>query len=117
VAANSQFRGIRIPPELESESSQLAGQLRIGQLLSSYAPAYPAQAARAGVEGTVRLSVIVGKDGAVKSVQVLGGPAMLTPVATAAVRDWRYAETFLAGYPIETTQYVTIVFRLSKPAE
>jgi TonB family protein len=113
VGANSQFRAIRIPPELQSKSSQLVGRLQIGQLMSSYSPAYPANAARDGIEGTVKLSVIVGKDGGVRKVQVLSGPAMLTSAADAAVRDWRYGETFLAGQPIETEQYVTIVFRLS----
>jgi TonB family protein len=114
VGANSQFRGIRIPPELEAESSHLVGQLEIGQLMSSYSPAYPSDAARKGIEGTVKLFVIVGKEGSVQNVQVLSGPALLTSVSAAAVRDWRYSETFLAGQPIETEQVVTIVFRLSR---
>jgi TonB family protein len=106
VAASSQFRGI-------VGQIRAAGQLQIGQLTSSYSPAYPVEAARKRIEGTVRLSLIVGRDGIVRSVRVVSGPAMLTSVAAAAVRDWRYSETFLAGQPIETEQYVTIVFRLS----
>jgi periplasmic protein TonB len=112
VGASSQFHAIRVPPELKG--SQLAGNLQIGQLVSSYSPAYPIEAAREGIEGTVRLDVIVGKDGTVRSVQVLSGPAILTSASAKAVRDWRYAETFLAGQPIETQQSVTLVFRLAK---
>jgi hypothetical protein len=39
---------------------------------------------------------------------------MLASAAASAVRDWRYGETFLAGQPIETQQYVTIIFQLAK---
>ena len=113
VGATSQFHAIRIPPELQSQSSQLAGNLEIGQLLSSYSPVYPVEAAREGIEGTVRLDVLVGKDGTVRNVRVISGPAMLTSAAATAVRDWRYGETFLSGQPIETQQYVTVVFRLA----
>jgi TonB family protein len=107
VAASSQFRGIVVG------HNPTAGQLQTGQLVSSYSPAYPIEAAREGIEGTVKLSVIVGRDGAVRNIRVVSGPAMLTSAAAVAVRDWRYGETFLSGRPIETEQYVTIVFRLS----
>ena len=114
VAATSRFHAIRIPPELQSNRSQLAGNLQIGQLISSYFPAYPIGAAREGIEGTVKLDVLVGRDGTVRSVTVLNGPPMLASAAASAVRDWRYGETFLAGQPIETQQYVTIIFQLAK---
>lgn len=114
VGATSQFHTIRIPAELQSRRSQLAGNLQIGQLISSYSPAYPIGAAREGIEGTVKLDVLVGRDGTVRNVTVLSGPPMLASAAANAVRDWRYGETLLAGQPIETQQWVTIVFRLAK---
>jgi TonB family protein len=114
VGASSQFHAIRVPPELQSKSSQLAGNLQIGQLISSYSPAYPIGAAREGIEGTVKLNVIVGRDGRVRSVQMLSGPPILASSAASAVRDWHYGETFLVGQAIETEQYVTLVFRLAK---
>jgi periplasmic protein TonB len=93
----------------------LPGNLGVGQLLSSYSysPAYPVEAARQGIQGTVKLDVTVSTDGTVRSIRVLSGPAMLSSAAVSAVHDWRYAETFFAGEPIETQQYVTMVFRLS----
>jgi TonB family protein len=114
VAATSRFHAIHIPPELQSNRSQLGGNLQIGQLISSYFPAYPIGAAREGIEGTVKLDVLVGRDGTVRSVTVLNGPPMLASAAASAVRDWRYGETFLAGQPVETQQYVTIIFQLAK---
>ena len=113
VSANSQFHAIRIPAELQSQNPQLTGQLQIGQVVSINSPVYPIEAAREGIEGTVRLDVTVGTDGTVRSVRVLSGPAILTSAAANAVRDWRYGVTFLAGQPIETQQYVTVVFRLA----
>lgn len=115
VAATSQFHAIRIPPKMQSKASQVAGNLQIGQLISSFSPAYPIEAAREGVEGIVKLDVIVGPNGAVESAQVLSGPTSLTDACVSAVKQWRYSGTSLGGNPIEAEQYVTIVFRLSKP--
>lgn len=113
VAATSQVRAIRVPTSLTWARRYLPGNLGLGRLLSSYSPAYPIEAAREGIEGTVNLDVIVGTDGTVRSVSVLSGPAMLSSAAVSAVRDWRYGETFLAGEPIETEQRVSMVFRLT----
>lgn len=114
VGGYSQFHAIQIPPNLQYLRSQLAGNLQFGRLVSSYSPAYPIGAAREGIEGTVKLDVLVGRDGTVRNVSVASGPPMLASAAANAVRDWRYGETFLAGQPIETQQWVTIVFRLAK---
>jgi len=108
------LHAIRVSSELPARSSQLVGNLQIGELISSYSPAYPIGAAREGIEGTVRLDVIVARGGTVRSVQIMSGPPMLASSAANAVRDWRYGETFLSGQAIETEQYVTIVFRLAK---
>jgi periplasmic protein TonB len=115
VAATSRLRAIRIPAELDWARPYLPNNLGVGRLLSSYSPAYPIAAARKGIQGTVKLDVIVGTDGTVRSVQVVSGPAMLSAAAVSAVRDWRYAETFLAGRVIETEQDVAVVFRLASP--
>jgi len=114
VAATSELHAIRVSSELQTRSSQLVGNLQIGELVSSYSPAYPIGAAREGIEGTVRLAVIVAREGTVRSVQIMSGPPMLASSAANAVRDWRYGETFLSGQAIETEQYVTIVFRLAR---
>jgi Gram-negative bacterial TonB protein C-terminal/PilZ domain len=114
VGATSQFHAIRIPPELQSKAAQLAGNLQIGQMLSSYSPSYPVDAARAGVEGIVKLDVIVAANGNVETVKILSGPPALAAVSISAVKQWHYGETLLGGQPIEAEQYVTLVFRLAK---
>jgi TonB family protein len=114
VGATSRFHSFRIPPELQSKAAQLAGSLQIGQILSSYSPSYPIEAARAGVEGIVRLDVMVAPNGNVESVTIVSGPPMLAAVSVTAVKQWHYGETLLGGQPIEAEQYVTLVFRLAK---
>lgn len=113
VGATSQLHAIRVPSSLQWARQFLPGNLGVGRLLSSYSPAYPTEAAREGIQGSVKLDVIVGTDGTIRSVSVLSGPPMLSHAAVSAVRDWRYAETFLAGEPIETEHYVVMVFRLA----
>lgn len=87
--------------------------MRIGQPVSSYAPAYPIEAVREGIEGTVKLDVTVSLDGEVKSVRVISGPAMLTAAAVNAVRAWRYQQTLVDGQAVEAQEYVTLVFGLA----
>jgi TonB family protein len=115
VAGSSQFHAIWIPANLAWAQRYLPGNLGVGQLLSSYSysPTYPVEAAREGIQGTVKLDVTVNTDGTVRSIRVLSGPGVLSSAAVLAVRDWRYAETFFAGEPVETQQYVTMVFRLA----
>lgn len=113
VMASSRFYGFIIPPELQSSSSQVAGQLRIGQAVSSYPPVYPIEAAREGIQGTVKLDVTVNRDGSVKDIRAISGPVMLMSAAATAVRGWRYQQTLVGGHGVEAREYVTVVFRIA----
>jgi TonB family protein len=107
----STYPSIRVPTEIKSEASS-AESLQIGQLISRTDPIYPEDAERQNIQGTVKLRAFVGKDGAVDSVEVIGGPPLLASAAADAVRQWRYKPTFLGGHAIEVAEEVTIVFRL-----
>src|SRR5579863_5831820 len=52
-------------------------------------PAYPELARRAGIEGMVKLQVVVTKDGRVELQKVLEGAPVLADVASEAVNRWR----------------------------
>jgi TonB family protein len=54
------------------------------------APVYPELARQENVQGTVRLEVVIGSNGAVKSTKVLGGHPLLIRAAEEAVKKWRY---------------------------
>jgi TonB family protein len=107
---------IRVPPELKSQSSQLGTSLQIGQLISRVDPVYPEEVRRQRIEGAVSLHAIIGRDGAVQSVELLSGPPVLAPLAMGAIRQWHFKQTLLGGEPIETEQDITFVFRLTNPA-
>jgi outer membrane biosynthesis protein TonB len=59
------------------------------QLISRITPTYPQIARVARVSGIVELTVLVGRDGRVLSVQVLSGSPLLATAAKQAVEQWR----------------------------
>jgi TonB family protein len=61
------------------------------QPITRVAPEYPPAARAAGVRGTVRLTITIGKDGTVTDVTSVTGHPLLIPSATEAVRKWVYS--------------------------
>ena len=106
------FPSIRVPAELKSQSSKIGTTLQIGQLISRVTPPYPEDLRRQRMEGTVKLHAVVGKDGAVQSVKLVSGQAILAAPAINAIVAWRYNPTLFGGQAIETEQDITVVFRL-----
>jgi TonB family protein len=53
-------------------------------------PAYPPLARKMNLGGVVKLLVVVGPDGKVKSVKPMGGHPLLINAAEDAIRKWRY---------------------------
>jgi TonB family protein len=54
-------------------------------------PVYPELARSANISGTVKLLVMVAPNGAVKSVQPMGGNPLLIKAAQDAVTNWKFA--------------------------
>ena len=73
-------------------------------------PIFPADAVAAGVEGTVVLTAVLGKDGAVRDVAVVTGVPVLNDAALNAVRLWVFTPTLLNGVPVEVAMTVTVNF-------
>jgi TonB family protein len=109
------FPSIRVPPELKSQASRLGMSMQIGQLMTRVEPVYPEELRRQGIEGTVKLHVTVGREGAVQTIGLLSGPPLLSPLAIAAVRKWQFKPTVLGGQPVETEEDITVVFRIANP--
>ena len=53
-------------------------------------PVYPDMARRMSISGTVRLAVVVGPNGTVKSTKVVGGHPVLVNAAMDAMRQWKF---------------------------
>jgi TonB family protein len=96
--------------------SQKTMALQIGQLLSRVDPAYPEDAKTQQVEGSVKLHAVIGRDGAIESVETRSGPALLTPAAEGAVKQWRFTPSSVGGQPVEAEEDITITFKLSGPS-
>lgn len=80
------------------------------------APRYPAQAARRGVEGVVRVRVEVGADGVPTDVAVVEGSGTreLDRAALDAVRRWRFRPGVANGQPVPGSVVVPIEFSMRR---
>lgn len=93
---------------------QVADTLQAANLIKRVAPAYPPLAKAAHLEGTVRFQAIIGTNGAIRNLEVLGGPPLLRPAAIDAVRQWVYRPTLLNGQPLEVVTQIEVAFKLGQ---
>ena len=94
---------------------RVGGNVQQANLIHEVRPDYPESARQSGIEGTISLEAIIGKDGTVVSHRVLSSLAdtSLAKSASEAVKQWRYQPTLLNGEPIEVVTTITINFRLA----
>jgi protein TonB len=83
-----------------------------GLLIHQVNPIYPSLARATHITGAVQLRAVIGKDGSVRSLTVIGGHPLLTKAAMDAVRQWRYKPYLLNGQPLEVETQITIQFRM-----
>jgi TonB family protein len=69
-------------------------------------PQYPTLAHRLGLQGSVKVEVVVAPNGTVKSLEVTGGHPMLADAAQNALRQWKWEPA-----PHETQEIVEIRFK------
>jgi TonB family protein len=100
-----------------STGAPAGGVLQPGEMVSRVDPLYPESAQDRGIEGTVKLRVTIGADGAVRKMSVMGGPGPLVQAAEDAVGQWRYTPTLLDGKPVEAEEDVSIVFQLPSASQ
>ena len=94
---------------------RLGGNVQAARSLYKVQPEYPEEARKNGVSGTVRLHVIVAKDGSIKQLEVMSGDPLLQQAALDAVRQWIYQPTLLNGLPIEVDTTIDVIFSLNSP--
>jgi len=76
------------------------------------APVYPDLAREAGVDGTVSVQALVGKDGKVKDVRVVKSIPMLDDAAKNAVRQWVFKPALSNNKPVAVWVGVPVKFSL-----
>jgi TonB family protein len=77
-------------------------------------PSYPREAKKASIQGTVRLEVVIARDGKVQEMKLLSGHPTLAKAAMKAVSKWRYQPSLLSGEPVEVLTEVDVSFPPAK---
>ena len=75
-------------------------------------PNYPREAKEKGIQGTVRMEAIIGRDGRTLDLKVLSGDPLLVDAATKTVRKWRYKPTTIRGQAVEVVTEIDVNFSL-----
>ena len=108
------------PPPPEVKQAPVTKQIRVGgnvqaaNLIKKVTPVYPALAKSARIQGTVRFTAIIGKDGTIQNLQLVSGHPMLVQSATEAVKQWVYRPTLLNDEPVEVITQIDVNFTLSQ---
>jgi len=79
---------------------------------STVPPVYPEQARHDGIQGTVIVQALVGRDGTVKEVRVAKSIPKLDAAAVTAVRQWTFRPARSEGRPVAVWVAVPVKFTL-----
>ena len=108
------------PPPKKEEKKEVVQRIRVGgnvqaaKLIKHPSPIYPPLAKQARISGTVKLSALIGKDGAIQNLVVVSGHPLLVQSALDAVRQWVYQPTLLNGEPVEVATEIDVNFTLNQ---
>ena len=102
------------PPGNSSERIRVGGHVQAQNLVYKPEPIYPPLAKQARIQGTVRFSVIIDKQGLVQNLQLVSGHPLLVPPAVEAVKQYVYKPSLLNGQPVEVTTQVDVNFTLTQ---
>jgi TonB family protein len=97
-------------PNVRPMRIRVSTEIAQAQLIRQVNPAYPEEARRQQVRGSVMLHGIIDRDGKVASAQAVSGPAELGKAAVEAVKQWEFRPTLLNGDPVEVDTTLTITF-------
>jgi len=104
-----------VPPPASTGVVRVGGNIKAPQKVFNVRPVYPASMQAAGLEGVVKLDVLIATDGTVASVRVADSqvhPAF-ADAASEAVKQWKFTPTLLNGQPVEVQMTASISFSLS----
>jgi protein TonB len=83
-------------------------------LLSVQPPVYPDMVREAGIDGTVTVQVLVGKDGKVKQAQAIDGPEPLRASGLASARSALFKPALQGTSPVEVWVMIPVTFQLAR---
>jgi len=78
-------------------------------------PRYPEAASKAGIDGTVLISLVVGEDGVPRDLKIVRSPdSRFDQNALDAVRKWRFRPAQKDGQPVAVYSNIEVGFHLAK---
>jgi TonB family protein len=94
---------------------RVGGNIKVPAKVFNVSPVYPESMREAGLEGVVKLDVLIGVDGIVDSVRIVSAQVHpdFAKAASAAVKQWKFTPTLLNGQPVEVEMTASISFSLS----
>ncbi len=93
---------------------RVGGNVQSNNLIQKVTPVYPPDAKRDRIQGKVRFTATIGKDGTVQNLVLVFGEPVLAQAAREAVQKWVYRPTLLNGDPVEVVTQVDVNFTLSQ---
>jgi TonB family protein len=93
---------------------RVGGNVQQNMLISQPPAVYPPLAKQARIQGVVKLSATIAKDGTIQHLEVISGHPLLIPAALDAVRQWVYEPTLLNGQPVEVVTEIDVNFTLAQ---
>jgi protein TonB len=91
----------------------MGGEVQEALLTHKAIPVYPPLARQMRIQGEVKFSAIISREGMVQNLTMLYGHPMLVPAAAEAIRQWRYRPTILNGQPHEVVTTIIVTFKLN----
>jgi periplasmic protein TonB len=104
-----------VAPPTEDELPKFGEYVYVEELpeaVSKVQPLYPDLAREAGVDGTVMVQALVGKDGKIKDTKVVKSIPMLDQSAVTAVRQWVFKPALSNNKPVAVWVAVPVKFSL-----
>jgi protein TonB len=101
------------PPPPEGTRVRMGAKIQAALITKKVPPKYPREAREKRIEGTVRLHVIISKEGKIQYVELVSGDPILAKSAVEAVRKWEYRPTLLNGEAVEVDTTVDVIFSLN----
>jgi protein TonB len=103
---------MRALPNMPALRVRQGGAVTAKSLVNRFDFAYPAEARKRHVSGTVRMHAVIGTDGSIQTLEAVSGDPLLVQAALDAVRHWRYRPTTLNGEPVEIDTTIDVIFAL-----
>jgi len=82
------------------------------KLLHKVDPEYPSAALRGRIQGIVRFTAIIGKDGHIERLRLISGHPLLVRAARKAAEQWVYRPTLLSDKPVRVITEIYVYFQL-----